>query len=196
MRFGGQTQNSAMVAATRLRHFRFALQSRYAVSVMPQCSFVLVHRSKAAMVRGKMRRETLEFMPKSNDKGWNTKFGPRRVRQEAPTLAEAIAAAQGMSDDLDAQAEIAASLMGLPASEVRAELRQTRAAAQKRDQVRRLCRPGFGAAHDRGRAQTAVPPTGVSRSSNATAHRAYREDSGTTSTSTLSSFAPEPTKTP
>lgn len=74
------------------------------------------------MVRGKMRCETLEFMPKSNDKGWNTKFGARRVRQEAPTLAEAIAAAQGMSDDLDAQAEIAASLMGLPTSEVRAEL--------------------------------------------------------------------------
>ena len=61
-------------------------------------------------------------MPKSNDKGWNTKFGHRRVRQEAPTLAEAIAAAQGMSDDLNAQAEIAASLMGLPASDVRAEL--------------------------------------------------------------------------
>ena len=38
----------------------------------------------------------------------------RRVRQEAPTLEEAILAAQGLSDDLDEQAKIAASLMGLP----------------------------------------------------------------------------------
>jgi hypothetical protein len=39
-----------------------------------------------------------------------------------PTLAEAIAAAQGLSDDLNEQAEIAAALMGLPQDQVRAEL--------------------------------------------------------------------------
>jgi hypothetical protein len=58
-------------------------------------------------------------MSKNSNPEWKTKYGPRRVRDEDPTLAEAVAAAQGMSDDLDAQAEIAAALMGLPYDEVR-----------------------------------------------------------------------------
>ena len=62
------------------------------------------------------------FMNKNNGQAWKTKYGPRRVRQEAPTLEEAIAAAQGLSEELDQQAEIAASLMGLPYDEVRAAL--------------------------------------------------------------------------
>jgi hypothetical protein len=66
-----------------------------------------------------------EFMSKSNTQAWNTKYGPRRVRQEMPTLEEAIVAAQGLSDDLDAQVEIAASLMGLPRDQVRGELAKT-----------------------------------------------------------------------
>ena len=45
---------------------------------------------------------------------WNTKYGPRRVRRDPPTLDEAIFAAIGITDDQEAQAEIAASLMGLP----------------------------------------------------------------------------------
>ena len=61
-------------------------------------------------------------MSKTNNKAWNTKHGTRRVRDEAPTLGEAIAAAQGLSDDLDSQAEIAAALMGLPVEQVRDEL--------------------------------------------------------------------------
>ena len=61
-------------------------------------------------------------MSKNNDKAWNTKYGKRRVRHEAPTLEEAIAAAQGLSDDLDEQAEIAAALIGPPHDQVRAEL--------------------------------------------------------------------------
>jgi hypothetical protein len=61
-------------------------------------------------------------MSKINNGGWNTKYGPRRVRQEAPTLEEAIIAAQGLSDDVAEQAKIAASLMGLPSDQVRAEL--------------------------------------------------------------------------
>ena len=64
-------------------------------------------------------------MSKNNDKAWQTKYGPRRVRQEAPTLEEAIAAAQGLSEELDEQAEIAAALMGLPYDEVDAALRKT-----------------------------------------------------------------------
>jgi hypothetical protein len=53
---------------------------------------------------------------------WNTKYGPRRVRHDPPTLQEAIFAAKGLTDSLQAQAEIAASLMGLPVETVRAEV--------------------------------------------------------------------------
>ena len=49
---------------------------------------------------------------------WNTKYGPRRVRRDPPTLDEAIFAAIGITDDQEAQAEIAASLMGLPVDAV------------------------------------------------------------------------------
>ena len=65
------------------------------------------------------------FMSKNNAKAWKTKYGPRRVRQEAPTLEEAITAAQGLSDEIDQQAEIAASLMGMPYDEVHAALLKT-----------------------------------------------------------------------
>ena len=61
-------------------------------------------------------------MSKNSDQAWNTKYGLRRVRHEAPTLQEAIAAAQGLSDELNEQAEIAASLIGLHHDQVRAEL--------------------------------------------------------------------------
>jgi hypothetical protein len=61
-------------------------------------------------------------MSKNNDEVWKTKYGFRRVRHEAPTLGEAIAAAQGLSDELNQQAEIAASLIGLPHDQVRTEL--------------------------------------------------------------------------
>jgi hypothetical protein len=53
---------------------------------------------------------------------WKTKYGPRRVRQDPPTLQEAIAAAKGLTDSLQAQAEIAASLMGLPVETVKPEV--------------------------------------------------------------------------
>lgn len=55
-------------------------------------------------------------------KTWKTKHGQRRIRQEDPTLAEAIAAARDLADGIDAQVEIAASLMGLSQAEVRAAL--------------------------------------------------------------------------
>src|SRR5277367_333417 len=55
---------------------------------------------------------------------WNTKYGPRRVRRDPPTLEEAIFAASGITDDLEAQAEIAASLMGMPLDVVQAEVRK------------------------------------------------------------------------
>src|SRR5258708_37279477 len=55
---------------------------------------------------------------------WNTKYGTRRVRRDPPTLDEAIFAAVGITDDQEAQAEIAASLMGLPIEQVQAEVKK------------------------------------------------------------------------
>jgi hypothetical protein len=66
----------------------------------------------------------MNSMSHFNDQTWKTKYGARRVRRELPTLDEAIFAAQGLSGDLDQQADIAASLMGLPLGEVRAVLRR------------------------------------------------------------------------
>ena len=50
---------------------------------------------------------------------WNTKDGRRRVRRDPPTVEEAVLAAQGLSDDLQEQVEIVASLMELPPEEAR-----------------------------------------------------------------------------
>jgi hypothetical protein len=55
---------------------------------------------------------------------WNTKYGPRRVRRDPPTLDEAIFAATGITDDQESQAEIAAALMGLPLEIVTAEVKK------------------------------------------------------------------------
>jgi hypothetical protein len=55
---------------------------------------------------------------------WNTKYGPRRVRRDPPTLEEAIFAATGITEDQEAQAEIAAALMGLPIEIVTAEVKK------------------------------------------------------------------------
>ena len=62
---------------------------------------------------------------------WNTKFGPRRVRQEPPTLEEALFAARGFTDDLQEQVEFAASLMNVPTDEVKAQL--LKSGAQRKD---------------------------------------------------------------
>lgn len=70
-------------------------------------------------------------MSENNSKTWKTKHGARRVRQEDPTLAEAIAAARDLSDELEAQVEIAASLMGLPHDQVRAALLRQAPAAKE-----------------------------------------------------------------
>lgn len=44
---------------------------------------------------------------------------PIKIKKCPPTIEEAIAAAQGLADDVDAQVEIAAGFMGVPADEVR-----------------------------------------------------------------------------
>jgi hypothetical protein len=53
---------------------------------------------------------------------WKTKYGPRRVRRDPPTVAEAVAAARGLTDDVQEQIEIAASLINLPPEQVRPEV--------------------------------------------------------------------------
>jgi hypothetical protein len=55
---------------------------------------------------------------------WNTKYGTRRVRRDPPTLDEAIFAAVGITDDVEQQAEIAASLMGMPIETVLIEVKK------------------------------------------------------------------------
>jgi hypothetical protein len=56
---------------------------------------------------------------------WKTKYGPRRVRHDPPTLEEAIFAARGLTDDIEQQIEIAAGLMEVSADEVRAALKKS-----------------------------------------------------------------------
>src|SRR5437870_1837946 len=60
-------------------------------------------------------------MKSSKSKIWQTKFGPRRVREAPPTLDEALFAAKGLTEDFNEQVEIAAGLMGAPLDEVRTE---------------------------------------------------------------------------
>ena len=56
---------------------------------------------------------------------WKTKYGPRRVRHDPPTVDEAIAAARDLTDDVQEQVEIAAGLMDVPAEEVRVVIAKT-----------------------------------------------------------------------
>ena len=90
-----------------------------------------------------------------SEEAWNTKYGSRRVRREPPTLQEAIFAAKGMTDSLQAQAEIAAALMGLPVETVRPEV--------------------LKAAHDRGRpTRTIASDSGGMRRAVVVEHRTSR----------------------
>jgi hypothetical protein len=73
---------------------------------------------------------------------WHTKYGPRRVRHDPPTLAEAVAAARGLTDDVAEQVEIAASLMDLPPEEVHAEVLKAARARQDVSTVTLVGRAG------------------------------------------------------
>jgi hypothetical protein len=72
--------------------------------------------------------EALSHISGANSEGiemsevWKTKYGPRRVRRDPPTVAEAVAAARGLTDDVQEQIEIAASLMDLPPDQVKPEV--------------------------------------------------------------------------
>jgi hypothetical protein len=52
---------------------------------------------------------------------WKTKWGTRRVRVSPPTLEEAFIAAESLTEDFGQRIEIAASLMGVPIEEVKAQ---------------------------------------------------------------------------
>jgi len=61
----------------------------------------------------------------------------RRVtRVDPPALEEAIAAAQGLTDDVESQIEIAAQLMGMPEDEVRPVVMSTAAPTAVRRPMR------------------------------------------------------------
>jgi len=68
-------------------------------------------------------------------KGWNTKYGSRRVRHDPPTLDEAIFAATGITDDPQGQAEITASLMGVPLEAAQAEIKKLGRSAARSTQI-------------------------------------------------------------
>ncbi|MGH6671999.1 MAG: hypothetical protein ACRECV_08500 [Xanthobacteraceae bacterium] len=50
---------------------------------------------------------------------WDTKDGRRRVRRDPPTIDEAVLAAQGLTDELNEQADIVASLMAISPAEAK-----------------------------------------------------------------------------
>jgi hypothetical protein len=85
------------------------------------------------MLKNKMR----PHMRGANSEGiemsevWKTKYGPRRVRRDPPTVAEAVAAARGLTDDVQEQIEIAAALMDLPPEQVKPEV--LKAATARKD---------------------------------------------------------------
>lgn len=62
---------------------------------------------------------------------WKTKYGPRKVRHDPPTLEDAIFAARGFTDDVEEQVSFAAGLIDLPEEEVRAALKKTAPTARK-----------------------------------------------------------------
>lgn len=76
---------------------------------------------------------------------WNTKYGKRRVRHDPPDLAEALAAAAGLTDDAEHQAHLAAELMGVEIEDVRTEMKK-QASRRKLVTVTSTDRKGFSRA--------------------------------------------------
>lgn len=77
---------------------------------------------KSVTLSVKTAKPVVEEKPKNENPVWNTKYGSRRVRFDPPSIAEAIAAAQGLSDDPEDQAGIAASLLGADIEMMRGEV--------------------------------------------------------------------------
>jgi hypothetical protein len=66
---------------------------------------------------------------------WITKYGPRRVRVDLPTLEEALYAAEGLTSDTPEQIGIAAELMQLPVDQVRTEAERILKARANRPRI-------------------------------------------------------------
>jgi hypothetical protein len=67
-------------------------------------------------------------------------WSQRKTRHDPPSLEEAIIAAQGLTDRVEIQTQIAAQLMGLPEEEVRPAV--LRAATQSRPRTQPVARQG------------------------------------------------------
>jgi hypothetical protein len=88
---------------------------------------ILVSALHNFLVAMRQMADNTSCMPGSRDnkKGWHmsdiwdTKDGRRRVRRDPPTVEEAVAAAQGLTEELNEQIEIVASLMDVSSDEAR-----------------------------------------------------------------------------
>lgn len=69
------------------------------------------------------------------NKTWMTKYGPRRVRFEPPTLEEALFAAEDLATDKSQQIEIAAELMSQPVEAIRANAERIIRDRSKRQEI-------------------------------------------------------------
>jgi hypothetical protein len=76
-----------------------------------------IAQTQGSYVKGKPRRSGM-----LGTKKLQGRYGQRVTRVEPPTLEEAIAAAQGLTDDVECQIEIASQLMGMPEEQVRPEV--------------------------------------------------------------------------
>src|ERR1700740_2584511 len=104
----------------------------------------LLHRSSVHVKQVKR----VPLMRGANSEGiemsevWKTKYGTRRVRRDPPTVAEAVAAARGLTDDVQEQIEIAASLMDLPPDQVKPEVLKAATSRKDANTVAFVGRPG------------------------------------------------------
>ena len=73
---------------------------------------------------------------------WKTKHGYRKVKQSPPDIKEAIEAARDISDEPNAQAEIAAALMGMPVEDVKREVMRAVAQRKMTERVATIARGG------------------------------------------------------
>jgi hypothetical protein len=67
--------------------------------------------------------------------------GRRVTRVDAPALEEAIIAAQGLTDDVESQIEIASQLMGMPEDEVRPVVLQAAKQPRRAERAPSIERP-------------------------------------------------------
>jgi hypothetical protein len=95
---------------------------------------VLSHQFHIAMQHGVGYVSQIN-MRRAMSEDWVTKYGTRRVKRDPPTLEEAIFAAMGITEDLDQQAEIAASLMGMPLETVQSEVKKASRTAARSTRV-------------------------------------------------------------